>query len=284
MSEIHENGNESVMVSVFALENGSQAVTIGDKTYVLVDGSTSFAWRPGRKTENNALPEGVTPERYARSLTQLDLTSVLELAQRAYSHGLNNQADSAMINLRESALKDGKDFVRATELDKWRVAWIKKVENGELGTRKPREVMPAFSPRETEARDVVFGQLVSWASSQGVTFPAKMTPAALKTMVTGPGGEMSVNDLMVMLLDETKSPRAKAIWAEADRRIAEKQVLDPFAGMVFAPASEDDSDDLENGENVDSDDTDEDNDIAELPPEPEPAPTNHRRGRQLPAK
>lgn len=270
MSETHEN--ESVSVNVFTLENGSQGVTIGDKTYILVDGSTSFAWRPGRKTDNNVLPDGVTPERYGRSLTQLNVNSVLELAQRAYSHGLNNQADSAMLNLRESALKDNKDFVRSTELDKWRVAWIKKVENGELGTRKPREVMPAFSPIETEARDVVFGQLVSWASSQGETFPAKMTPAALKTIVKGPGGDITINDLIVMLLDREKSPRAEAIWTEAQRRLDAKSAANIFEGMSFtAPAESEDDDESENDEES-GDDESEDEDET-----PEPTPTRGRR-------
>lgn len=251
MSETREN---EINATIFTLENGSQGCTIGDKTYILVDGATSFAWRPGRKTDNNVLPDGVTPERYSRSLSQLNVNSVLELAQRAYSHGLNNQADSAMLNLRESALKDNKDFVRSTELDKWRVAWIKKVENGELGTRKPREVMPAFSPRETEARDVVFGQLVSWASSQGETFPAKMTPAALKTVVKGPGGDITINDLIVMLLDETKSPRAAAIWAEADRRLAAKASANIFEGMsLTAPSESEDEDESEDDEDLGGD-------------------------------
>lgn len=270
MSEIHEN------VAVFTLENGSQGCTIGDKTYILVDGATSFAWRPGRKTDNNVLPEGVTPERYGRNLTQLNVNSVLELAQRAYSHGLNNQADSAMLNLRESALKDNKDFVRSVELDKWRVAWIKKVENGELGTRKPREVMPAFSPIETAARDIVFAQLVAWATSQGETFPAKMTPAALKTTVKGPGGvEVTVNDLIVMLLDETKSPRAKAYWAEAQKRLdeAKNAASNIFEGMFAAePEESEDEDESENDEESGDDESENDEDET-----PEPTPARGRR-------
>lgn len=266
MSEIHEN------VSIFTLENGSQGCTIGDKTFVLVDGSTSFAWRPGRKTDNNVLPEGVTPERYGRNLTQLNVNSVLELAQRAYSHGLNNQADSAMLNLRESALKDNKDFVRSVELDKWRVAWIKKVENGELGTRKPREVMPAFSPLETAARDIVFAELVQWATSQSLSFPAKMTPAALKTEVKGPGGvDMSINDLIVMLLDETKSPRAKKYWADAQTRLDEiKEGSTDLASFFGTVAPETESEDEDESESDESEDEDEDE-------TPEPTPTRGRR-------
>lgn len=272
MSEVHENVVSPEMVA-------AAIATLTPDYVVLNKDATVLSWRPSKKSSrNNTLPDGAANTVYDRKLRDFadPATTLVELATRAYTHGLNNQADSSMITAKEKADAEKKTFDRVAALHDWRNAWLTRALAG-FARRAPADIMPVYDERTTFARQVAFEQVQAFASRVGESVGANMNGATLKKEITGPGGKTSVDSLIKMLIDESidektgkpVSPRAAKIWAEADKRLADKRATESQATAAnsFAAMFADDD------ESESDDDADGDDDAADgiVPPVESPA-------------
>lgn len=239
---------------------------MADSSFVLIPRDVKLSWKKSaRNSSSNVLPEGVSPDEYSIDVGQLPISSVVVMLQRSLLHAYNNEASSRVGKMRDTAEKPA-EFDYAKALHEYRLAWKKRAIEG-FTRKRAAEPMPEFDPLTTIARELAFDHLIAWAKKRGMTdFPTRVTAASLKKEYAGPGGKtVTVNGLIEMMLDEKQSPRAKAIWELAAKRLEEKNAMaadDDFFNVADDDESEGD-DDAEEG-----DDDTEEGDTADETPEP----------------
>jgi hypothetical protein len=227
---------------------------------VLLPRDATLVWRKsGRNSSSNVLPEGIAPSVYDIKVGDLPVASILVMLQRAVTHGYNNQAASSV---KKDMEKEGNTTLFADALHAFRLDWKKRAMEG-FKRARAAEPMPEYDPRTTMARVVAFEHLTEWARKRNMTdFPTRVTAASLKKTFAGPGGkDVTLDGLIVMMLDEATSPRAAAIWNEADRRLESAAEVDDD----FFTASDDDADADDADESDDDDAEDEEEEAAPTP-------------------
>lgn len=243
---------------------------MADSDFVLIPRDVTLSWRKSaRNSTSNVLPEGVTADAYSMKVGELPVSSLVVMLQRSVLHAYNNEASSRVGKMRDTADKPSEfDYTKA--LHEYRLAWKKRAIEG-FTRKRAAEPMPEFDPLTTIARELAFDHLIAWAKKRGMTdFPTRITAASLKKEYAGPGGKtVTVNGLIEMMLDEKASPRAKAIWELAAKRLEEKNAMATADDDFFNVADDDESsddDDAEEGDDASDDDAE--GDTADETPEP----------------
>lgn len=258
-----------------------------NEDFVLIPRESVFGWkRSGRNSNANILPEGVTAEAYNIKVADLKqpVATLMALVGRAALHAYNNQAASAVGKLRDNAKDKGESFDFAKALHEFRTDWRTRCIAGFI-RKRVSEGLPEVSRLDFFARQIAFDYLVDWAKNKKMeNFPTRLTAAALGKMFTGPGGkEMPVSDLIAMVLDRDKSPRADKFYVAAQGMVDAEAAAKAVQGTKAEDGEEDFfamDEDADESEDADDDAEGDDEDAEDEPAPIVATPRNGRRTAQ----